>query len=95
MAASITIQRVEREGRKFHVYFSDNTSLEFDNRRQAKQAVESALDDGLAVQLLKLIAVAKALRATKTDDDADELDALISKTISINLGAAQNIVRIA
>jgi hypothetical protein len=94
MPASVTIERVEREGRKFHVYFSDNASLEFANRRQAKQAVESALNDGLAVQILKLIAVAKAIQATRTDDDADELDLLVGKTITINLKAAQNLVRI-
>ena len=95
MPASITIQRVEREGRKFHVYFSDGTSHEFTNRRQAKQAVSAALTDSEAVDLLKLIAVARALRATQSDDDADELDALVSKTVSMNLNAAQNIVRIA
>jgi hypothetical protein len=94
MAASVTIQRVEREGRKFHVYFSDGTAHEFANRRQARTAVEAALDDSKAVNLLKLIAVAKALRATQSDDDPDELDALAGKTVSINLNAAQNIVRI-
>lgn len=94
MAASITIQRVEREGRKFHVYFSDGTASEFSNRRQARTAVETALDDAKAVDLLKLIAVAKALRATQGDDDPDELDALVGKAVSINLNAAQNIVRI-
>lgn len=94
MAASVTIQRVEREGRKFHVYFSDGTAHEFANRRQARAAVETALDDTKAVDLLKLIAVAKALRATQSDDDPDDLDALSGKTLSINLNAAQNIVRI-
>jgi hypothetical protein len=94
MPASVTIQRIEREGRKFHVYFSDGTAHEFANRRQARAAVEAALDDSKAVDLLKTVAVAKALRATQGDDDPDELDALIGKAISINLNAAQNIVRI-
>ena len=94
MAGSITIQRVEREGRKFHVYFSDNTSHEFDNRRQAKRAVASALSDTEALDLLKLVAVAKALRATQGDDDPDELDSLVGKTLTINLNAAQNLLRI-
>lgn len=94
MAASVTIQRVEREGRKFHVYFSDGTSNEYPNRRAAKQAVSSALADEEAVNLLKVIAVAKALRATQSEDDADELDALVGRALSLNLNAAQNIVRI-
>lgn len=94
MATSITIQRVEREGRKFHVYFSDGTSNEYANRRQAKSAVAAALDSEGAADLLKLVAVAKALRATQSEDDPDELDLLIGKTVSINLNAAQNLVRI-
>lgn len=94
MAASVTIQRVEREGRKFHVYFSDGTAHEFANRRQARVAVDAALNDSKAVDLLKIVAVAKALRATQTEDDADELDLLTGKTVTINLNAAQNIVRI-
>lgn len=94
MAASVTIQRVEREARKFHVYFADGTSHEFLNRRQARLAVSAALSDAEAVDLLKLIAVARALRATQGDDDPDELDALIGKTLTINLNSAQNIVRI-
>jgi len=95
MAASVTIQRIEREGRKFHVYFSDGTSHEFANRRMARQAVSAAISDDEAVNLLKMIAVSRALRATQADDDPDDLDALVGKTLTINLNAAQNIVRIA
>jgi hypothetical protein len=94
MPASISIERIAREGRKLHVYFSDSTSLEFQNRREARQAVASALDDAQAVHLLKMIAVARALRASRTDDDADDFDALVGKTLSINLAAPQNVVRV-
>ena len=94
MPASVTIDRITREGRKIHVYFKDGTALEFQDRREARQAVANALDDTLAVHLLKMIAVARALRASKTDDDADDLDSLVGKTVSINLAAAQNVVRV-
>jgi hypothetical protein len=95
MPASISIEKIAREGRKLHVYFSDGTSLEFQNRREARQTVATALDDVAAVNLLKVIAVARALRATRDDDDADELDLLVGKTLTINLGAAANVVRVA
>lgn len=94
MRATITVQRVEREGRKLHVYFSDGTSHEFQNRREARQVVAAALDDVAAVNLLKVIAVARALRASQNDDDPDELDLLVGKTLTINLGAAANVVRV-
>jgi hypothetical protein len=94
MPASISIEKIAREGRKLHVYFSDGTSLEFQNRREARQTVATALDDVAAVNLLKVIAVARALRATRDEDDADDLDLLVGKTLTINLGAAANVVRV-
>ena len=94
MPASIGIERIAREGRKLHVYFSDGTALEFQNRREARQSVASALDDSQAVHLLKMIAVARALRASRTEDDADDLDGLVGRTLTINLAAPQNVVRV-
>lgn len=95
MPATITVQKVEREKKKLHIYFSDGTSSEYQNRREAKQAVAAALDDAQAVHLLKMIAVARALRSSQNDDDPDELDLLVGKSLTINLGAAANVVRVA
>ena len=94
MPASITVERVEREGRKIHVYFSDGTSHEFASRRLAREAVDAALRDERAVDLLKMIAVSRGLRVTQDADDADDLDLLTGRTLSFNRNAVQNILRI-
>ena len=94
MPASITVERVEREGRKIHVYFSDGTAHEFSSRRQAREAVDSALRDERAIDLLKLIAVARGLRVTQDADDADDLDLLAGRTLTFNRNAITNLLRI-
>jgi len=69
-------------------------SLEFPSRRQARESLQTFLDDDAAKDLLRAIVIARGLRLTQDGDSADDLDTLVGKTITINLRAAQNIVRI-
>ena len=69
-------------------------SLEFETRRQARESLQSLLDDNAVKDLLRAIVIARGLRATQDGDSADDLDGLENKTITFNLRAAQNIVRI-
>jgi len=68
--------------------------LEFESRRQAREYLQSLLDDNAVKDLLRAIVIARGLRLTQDGDSADDLDALDGKTITFNLRAAQNIVRI-
>jgi hypothetical protein len=94
MPASIRVTNVVRRAKGIYVQFDDNEELEFANRREAREFVREILNDTESKRILKALAVARALRVGADADSADDFDALIGKTLTINRNAPQNIVRI-
>jgi hypothetical protein len=68
--------------------------MEFGSRREAREHLQSLLDDDAVKDLLRAIVIARGLRLSADRDSSDDLDSLVGKTITINLRAPQNIVRI-
>jgi hypothetical protein len=99
MAASLTVRKINRSASGgVEICCEDSRgvteSMEFGSRREARQQMQRLLDDEVVKDLLRAIVIARGLRATQDGDTVDDLDALVGKVITINLRAAQNIVRI-
>lgn len=90
------VQRTERGG--FSVHCRDargvTESVEFSSRREARDSLQSVLDDEAVKTLLRAMITARGLRLTQDGDSADDLDSLVGKVFTINVRAPQNILRV-
>ncbi len=93
MAVSLKIEDIQRRGNRLYVRFGGGHEME-GSRRDLREHCQFVLDDNLLMELAKAFVIARGLRASASDDDADDLDSLIGKTITINVRALSNICRI-
>lgn len=93
MPSSVKINDIGRSGNRLYIRFEDGEEIE-GTRRELRQHVRDLLSDDDAKRILKLIAIARGLRASADGDDADDLDVLIGKTLTFNRNAPLNILRI-
>lgn len=91
MATSITCQNIRRVNGRGYVRFSDKSELEFDSVADVRQRVRQYVQSGDVQEFLKMIALAKWLQVNPTLDNPS---LLIGRTVTIDLDAAANLVRV-
>ncbi len=93
MPASVTVSDIQRRGNRLYIRFSDGSEIE-GTRRELREHCRRILDDTDLTEIVKSVVIARGLRASADSEDADDLDALIGKTVTFNPRAATNICRI-
>lgn len=95
---SLVIKAVKRAGAGFDLFVTHPDGLEeshsFESRRDARQQMRYMLDNEAVRRILVAAAICNGLRATADTDTADDLDALIGKTITFNPRASRNLLTI-
>lgn len=91
MATSITCQNIRRVNGRGYVRFSDKSELEFDSVADVRDRVRRYVQSGEVQEFLKMLALAKWLQVNPTLDNPN---LLIGRTVTIDLDAAANLVRV-
>lgn len=90
MAIAVTCTGVRKLNGKVYVRWNDKTELEFSSLQEAKDYVRE-IDRDEAKDILRRLALAKYLKA---DPNANNPNALIGRTVTLDLDLAANIVRV-
>lgn len=90
MAISVQCTDVIKRSGKVYVRWNDKIELEFASLKELKDFV-AEIDRNEVRDILRRIALAKYLKA---DPNANNPNALIGRTIALDLDAAANLVRV-
>lgn len=91
MAFSITCTSIRRVNGRGYVNWSDSSEMEFDSVSEVDRMIRQYVRSGDAQEFLKVLALAKWRQVNPALDNPS---LLIGRTLTIDLDAAANLVRV-